>query len=73
MPCILRSTKRITVTCPTNEIKLNTQIQENIKITDIRGPLHKTFTIEKTPVKSENSGKHEFTLDFTIGRKLWLK
>ena len=37
-----------------------------------RGPLHKTFTREKTPVKSENSGKHEFTIDFTIGRKLWL-
>ena len=29
------------------------------------GPLHKTFTGEKTLVKSENSGKHEFT-------KCWL-
>ena len=38
-----------------------------------RGPLHKTFTGEKTLVKSENSGKHEFTIDFTIGRKLRLK
>ena len=34
-----------------------------------RGPLHKSFTGEKTLVKSENSGKH----DFTIGRKLRLK
>ena len=41
-------------------------IQEN-GIT--RGPLHKTFTGEKTQVKSKN----EFTIDFTIGRKLWLK
>ena len=35
--------------------------------------LHKTFTGEKTLVKSENSGKHEFTIDFNIGRKLRLK
>ena len=28
---------------------------------------------KKTLVKSENSGKHEFTIDFTIGRKLRLK
>ena len=38
-----------------------------------RGPLHKTFTGEKTLVKSENSGKHEFTIDFTTGTKLRLK
>ena len=31
------------------------------------GPLHKTFTGEKTLVKSENCGKNEFTIDFTIG------
>ena len=37
------------------------------------GPLHKTFTGEKTLAKSENSGNHEFTTDCTIGRKLWLK
>ena len=37
------------------------------------GQLHKTFTGEKTLVKSEISGKHEFTIDFTAGRKLWLK
>ena len=30
------------------------------------GPLHKTFTGEKTRVTSENSGKHEFTIDFSI-------
>ena len=30
------------------------------------GPLHKTFTGETTLVKSENSGKHNFTIDFTI-------
>ena len=36
----------------------------------IRGALHKTFTEEKTLVKSEKSGKHKFTIDFTIGRKL---
>ena len=29
--------------------------------------LRKTFTWEKTLVKSENFGKHEFTIDFTIG------
>ena len=29
---------------------------------------------EITPVKYENSGKHDFTIDFTIGKKnLWLK
>ena len=38
---------------------------------NILGPLHKTFTGGKK--KSENSGKHEFTIDFTIDRKLWLK
>ena len=37
------------------------------------GPLHKTFTGEKNLVKSDNSGKHEFTIDSTIGRKLRLK
>ena len=37
------------------------------------GPLHKTFIGDKTLVKSENSGKHEFTIDFTIGRKAGLK
>ena len=37
------------------------------------GPLHKTFTGEKTLAKSENLGNHEFTTDFTIGRKLWIK
>ena len=31
------------------------------------GPLHKTFTGENTLVKSENFGKHNFTIDFTIG------
>ena len=36
-------------------------------------PLYTSFTAEKTLVKSENSGKHEFTIDFTIGRKLRLK
>ena len=41
--------------------------------TKCRGPLHKTFTGEKSLGKSENSGKHEFTIDFTIGRKLRLK
>ena len=29
----------------------------------------KTFTREKTKVKSENSGSHKFTIDFTIGKK----
>ena len=33
------------------------------------GLLHKTFTGEKTPVKSANSGKHNFTIDFTIEKK----
>ena len=28
---------------------------------------------EKKLLKSENSGKHEFTIAFTIGRKLRLK
>ena len=37
---------------------------------DTWGPLHKTFTGEKTRVKSENSGTHEFTIDFTIGSKI---
>ena len=37
------------------------------------GPLHNIFTGEKILVKSENSGKHELTIDFTIGRKLRLK
>ena len=32
------------------------------------GLLHKTLTGEKTLVKSENSGKHDFTIDFTIGK-----
>ena len=41
--------------------------------TDSRGLLHKTFTGEKTPVKSEKSGKHNVTIDFTIGKKLRLK
>ena len=36
---------------------------------DSRGLLHKTFTREETLVKCENSGKHNFTIDFTIGRK----
>ena len=35
-----------------------------------RGPLHKTFTREKTRVKYENSGKHNSIIDFTIGKKL---
>ena len=35
---------------------------------DTWSPLHKTFTGEKTLVKSENSGTHEFTIYFTIGR-----
>ena len=26
--------------------------------------VHKTFTREKTPVKSVNSGKHNFTIDY---------
>ena len=30
-----------------------------------RGLLHNTFTGAKSQVKSENSGKHEFTIDFT--------
>ena len=38
-----------------------------------RGPLHKTFTGEKTRVKSENACKELNTIDFTIGRKLWFK
>ena len=33
------------------------------------GLLHKTLTGKKTRVKSENSGKHNFTTDFTIGKK----
>ena len=33
------------------------------------GLLHKTLTGEKTWVKSENSGKHNFTIDFIIGDK----
>ena len=37
------------------------------------GLLHKTLTGEKTLVKSENSRKHNFTIDFIIGTKLWLK
>ena len=33
----------------------------------IRGLLHKTFTREKiNKVKSENVGKHNFTIDFTM-------
>ena len=32
-----------------------------------------TFTGEKTLVKYENSSKHEFTIDFTIDRKLRLE
>ena len=43
-----------------------------VHLLQIRGLLHKTLTGEKTRVKSENSGKHEFTIDFTIGRKLRL-
>ena len=35
--------------------------------------MDKTFTGEKTPIKSENSGKHEVTVELTIGRKLRLK
>ena len=37
------------------------------------GPLHKTFTGEKTLVKYKNSGKHKCTIDITIGSKLRLK
>ena len=37
------------------------------------GRLHKTFTGEKTLVISENSGKDDFTIDYSIGRKLRLK
>ena len=33
------------------------------------GLSHKTFTGENTRVKSENSGKHNLTIDFTIGEK----
>ena len=34
---------------------------------DLQGLLHKTFTWEKkTLVKSENSGKHNFAIDFTM-------
>ena len=40
---------------------------------DTLGLLHKTLTGEKTQVKSENSGKQNVTIDFTIGKKLWLK
>ena len=36
---------------------------------EIWGLLHKTITGEKTPVKSENSGTHNFNIDFTIGKK----
>ena len=45
------------------------------RIISVRGLLHITFTGENTLVKSENSGKHNFTItiDFTIGKKLWLK
>ena len=40
--------------------------------TNTRGLLHKTFTREKTQVKSNNSGWQNFTIDFTIGKKtLW--
>ena len=37
------------------------------------GLLHKTLTGEKTPVKSKNSGKHNFTIDFAIGKKPLVK
>ena len=39
----------------------------------IRDLLYKTLTGEKNLVKSENFGKHNFTIDFTIGKKFWLK
>ena len=34
-----------------------------------RGLLHKTLTTDKTQGKYENSSKHNFTIDFTIGEK----
>ena len=37
----------------------------------IWGLLHKTLTGEKTRVKSEKSGKHDFIIDLTIGKKNW--
>ena len=40
---------------------------------DTLGLLHKTLTGEKNQVKSENSGKQNFTIDFTIGKKTRLK
>ena len=37
------------------------------------GLLQKTFTTEKKLVKSENFGKHEFTIHFTTGKKILIK
>ena len=39
----------------------------------VQGPIAYNFYQRKALGKSENSGKHEFTIDFTIGTKLWLK
>ena len=48
-------------------IELN-WIELNLNPKASRGLLHKTFTGEKALVKSENSGKHNLTIHFTIGK-----
>ena len=58
--------------------QMQIHLQSLVAVEQLKSPLlllkffiwHKTFIGEKTRVTSENSGRHEFTIDFTIGRKL---